>query len=649
MPLYPARVLLSFVAAFCYIQSACFGQQAEITGVEASALTGASSPISAIFSVKDYDPKDSYVPPRYKALLSASDWKPLDKSRHDTIDKAFQAIVPMRNIEAPAEPCPWLTIYIYVHRDNYWWAELALMNDSMEDPLGYLEGDLLVMVGGKVAGSWQGGQIFDQTGWVVGINTPRLAPDKERLARYMKNYPKDVRLGYDTNSPLYTFARLRDVEDPTRSTHQTGSPRNMLWAYEADAVWNYMYLEPPDQARYWRKVWDLSLPMLRFAYEQVGTSHRNEMGAISYHHGRPYHLHRYAEGFQEPIDSRKYYSYDSETPQRPAFHEGSLSLRRHRTAPTGWDVETFGRIGLETIEGRDWDTSEWIGKRVLLPNYVSSYSYFNGWDYEHMASERLLAAVLCTPSEVARQALLTLGGTVFRANFSNHHESGAYCRGWLHSSRTFGWTMRTALNLYLATDDELYLNIARAMTSLFWDRDEHGKRRYEQLRDIPPMHASSAHPFALTRNMTLAPLYWKDLNWSPNEAMWQASVAANALFLLFDHDPDPVWAEMALEAGVDIMKGCALTYKPEQGGFFENYRPRKSNPLLNGQARYDSTRAWAMDGFAKAWHETKDETFAFIQRVWETKHLSGTRHPKNKKSEGAHKWNRYCANYLGGW
>jgi hypothetical protein len=626
--------------------------------------------LAVVFRSRDWGPDDGVDAPIYRAIIAGGDFFPLDKSQHEGIRRAVQAVEPMPRLHAPAAPHLWSRVYIYTHDDGHTWAEVAVGNDSMEDPIGFLYGDVAVFLGARQIGFRKDAELYDQTGAVMRFGDPRLAPVEELVRQAQLNYPAGVELpfgrGYYTN--LFQWGNPDCTgEDHHAWTHKTGSPRNMFWPWELDGCWQYWFVHPPEEGSdWWEMVHRLSWPMVRFANEQYGTWHEDCDGLPTFHPGRTHHLFRYTEG--EPVesyDARTAYHYDHEEGYHARTTEGVISLRLGRSMPRGWHVETFGRINLEQYhvenKGVEGPNPAWMFRRISGMGYTG-YSAVGGpwwgWDHEHHTNERLFAAAICTPSEIARTELINLAQSTMRGSggsgepFDYH---GTYTTGWRHSSRTLGWVGRMYWRAWMLTGDPVYREICRAMLTLWSTVEPDGRRTMETRYNWPPMHRDAAFPFAMTRYANGGASMWRD-GQNPVEACWQASVAAMFFWLMYEQETEPAWKTRAGDAALEICRGIIETAVPGVG-FHENYgiryRADDGGPALftGNRPGLLGTAHWAPDSLAMAWHYSGgDPVFEPARRFWLDWYLPRDRHPRFKAgSEYGHKWHRYCAKFWGGW
>jgi len=581
--------------------------------------------------------------PIFRGSFTAEDFRPLDRSKHDGIKEAWQAHVKLTD-EAHGDPENlWFSAYLYVHADDHWWAEVVLWNASMHDALGFVSGTWEIYVGDRLAarfGDDERGQLFDQTGWVETIGKPRLAPDLQKLEKACWNCPEGIRF---SGSTLDWWGKPDPRgEDHIFNTHQTGSPRNRYWAWEEHGVWQF-YMRQRDEFDD-ERIHRLAVPMLQFAHEQVGTTHLGEEGFYVFHPGRPYHLLDFSSGSPAPYDPRTTYRVDYEAESfPPRFYEGVIRLRKFKTAPLGWEVETFGRRRLRIVD-KSAPFSEWGFSRltgfVYPGDQLMTGSPYNGGDYEHFATERLAAAAICTPSEIARLSLRCLLHTFMTVD--SHYKT--HCTGWVHSSRTLGWWGRAVLRGWMVFGDDWYLVCARQMLRLF------NSREYEQLFfNQPGMHVNSARNYAFTREQNYAAQGWsKGIN--PSEACWQAAVAAMFFWLGYEQDPNADWKEQWKEAALYVTEGLRYTYVPARG-WAENYKTRYLKDgvtEVSGEVTYLSTRHWVPEPVAMALAVTNDEEkFGYVREAWA--HLiARQRYPYFRLgSEHASNWHRYCMKFLG--
>lgn len=651
-----------------------FFQDSEATGVQQVLQAIQNQPSQAqvepalgvVFRSHDFNPHDEFIPPSFKTPIKFSDFFPLDKSKHAGIKYALQAVKPVPSI-VPGDPRKlWLRFYVYVHDDSHTWAEVALCNDSMEDPIGFLYGDFIIYFQGKPVAFRKNAELYDQTGAVLLLGEPRLAPISDLIKEVQANFPKNIQFSFDTG--YYSLLGQWGNPDPRGEdhipwTHQTGSPRNMYWSWEMDGVWQYWYVHPPEKgSRLWLWVHRLSVPIVQFAHEQFGTWHIGEEGVPVFHQGRTYHLARYEEGNPVEIyDARKTYSYDNEQAYYAYTGEGVIQTKHSRNMPEGAKIETFGRKNIpiyhvtdKSVEGVN---EKWLLHRLSGLGYKGQQAVggpYWGWDYEHATNERLFTAAVCTPSEIARLEIINLANTMMRGSAENGNAfdyNGCWQTGFDHSSRAYGWTGRLFWRTYKITGETIYRDICRAMLDL-WVTEVNGYRRLEIVNGWPPIHKEAMTPFALTREANAAAGMWNS-GQDPVEASWQASVAAMFFWLMYDEESDPTYKSKAKQAALEICDGIIQCIVPGKG-LYENYGIRfkstEGKPLLlSGDVTWQSTRHWCLDALAKAWAESDNKAKFEVARLgWLSDFLERTRYPfYDPGREYGHKWHRYCALYWG--
>lgn len=658
------------IAATILLWAIGAAQDDVVNAVPSALASDVSARVSVVFRCTDFDENDADAPPVYAVVLNKASFFPLDKSRHLGIKSALQAIEPMYRRHEKGGKALWCRFYIYIHNDGYVWGEVAVCNDSMTDPIGFVHGDLVVYLGNQQIAFRKDAGIFDQTGACIVLGAPRLAPDEELVRRAQRFFPDGVQLSMDTSyhSTLFHWGnRDPEREDHHPWTHKTGSPRNMYWPWELDGCWLYYFVHPPPAGSpKWKWVHRLSETMVQFSHEQLGTWFENGDGENEWFPGRTYHLYLYAPG-QPPVhfDARKKYTFDQ--PDRPAhgrLGEGVIDTKLGRNASAGWKIETFGRIKMPTyhVENKalEGPSEKWLGHRISGQGY-SGYKAIGGpnwgWDHEHHTNERLFAAAICTPSEIARTELINLArstmlGVDGAGNTSDYY--GCWNWGWRHSSRTLGWVGRMFWRTWMVTGDPVYRDMCRNMLRLWWVRGNDGRTGLEVALKQPATHKEAAFGFAHTRNSGATAGMWESQN-NPVEACWQASVAAMFFWLMYEQEDDDKWRNMAKDAALYICEGVAKATLVD-GGFVENYGIRwalkNGDPAFRaGKIGWLGTRHWCPDAMAIAAHVSgDDETYKLCRLAWEEYYLPRKRYPNfTEGHEYGHKWHRYCARFWGGW
>jgi len=127
--------------------------------------------------------------------------------------------------------------------------------------------------------------------------------------------------------------------------------------------------------------------------------------------------------------------------------------------------QSLGRAG---IDGR------WPKYKEGLPSRGHGY---NGFDPEHMTLDDVYECYLLTGSWPALDALVSAGQAMLTWK-------ELLPDGGIHSSRTFGWTLRALVQVFRATGDSVYLEAARAYVARADDERGHGDVKW--LRRMPP-------------------------------------------------------------------------------------------------------------------------------------------------------------------
>jgi hypothetical protein len=502
----------------------------------------------------------------------------------------------------------WFHAVTYVHGARSW-TEWRIANDSMEDAIGYLRGQLAVLVKGRpvittrnLVDAGDAVELWDQTSFSGVIGKPFWAPDKTKLSRYMATWePTDgTDLDLASDDILHAIRQWWSKPDPRgedhfplwNETHQTGSP-----GAEYDDE-NYLaYLAFPDEH-------GPAAVLLRWTYEHLGTSYIGENNVPRFHPGRPFHLYAYGLANARPFSRL----IDDEGRDPTFFGEGPVELKRSSSWPIGVGVNTWGRIWLPMIDAREKpEWKDWIGARVFgnsswSPGRVTARGR-NGGDAEHMYRQiRLAAGALLTPSVFSANTLRCLaeGWTLPTLD-----QWGVPVKGWPHSDRTAGWM----LNLYVwsgfVLDDDRYVWISRAMRDALINRTENGL-----IPEWIAEHVRDGAPYMISRERQRS--FW-DAAWSTS-ACWQTATIANAALLGADVDvPEQRerWMELAKQA-IAVSDACVVYGDDGKAiGLAENIKVFRDGHIEQDPGpppgiSWDSTRHWCpgpASAFGLPWTE----------------------------------------------
>ncbi len=130
---------------------------------------------------------------------------------------------------------------------------------------------------------------------------------------------------------------------------------------------------------------------------------------------------------------------------------------------------------------------------------------YNGFDPEHMTLDDVYEAYLLTGSWLALDALRSAGEAVLTWK--------EIVDGSIHSSRTFGWTLRALVQVHRATGEERYLDAARQYVALADAERGRGDVKYLRRMKPDPRHLADEHydsPFMVAVALHGLSAYWAE-------------------------------------------------------------------------------------------------------------------------------------------
>lgn len=157
---------------------------------------------------------------------------------------------------------------------------------------------------------------------------------------------------------------------------------------------------------------------------------------------------------------------------------------------------------------------------------------YNGFDPEHMTLDDVYEYYLLTGSWLAKDALQSAGEAMLTWK-------EIVSDGYIHSSRTFGWTLRALVQVYRATGEERYIEAARRYVARA--DAERGKGDVKYLRRMKPDPQHLATQYYDAPFMVAVALYGLSAYWAETE--------------------DPIVPPMA----ADLVDFCMSAYR--EGGF----------------------------------------------------------------------------------
>lgn len=532
------------------------------------------------------------------------------------------------------------TLTYYVYASGHVWGELVVRNDSMHHANGAVFGDLIVVIGNHQF-SFKGGKLWDQTGWVVQLGKPKLAPIPG-LYRLLENqWPKRPQMFEHSSVYWMGYVDVRGEQHNAHHMRQTGTPFGSDDWFEIFTAWLYNEKFPEPNGE------DMLRPLLQNVYETIGVSARAIYNAeqgeekdddetkIRYLPNRPCLLSDYShEGEQKLFHYNSYPQVDegAGAPFLAHLGEGGIDVNydRHRVA------ESFGRRNLdvanawthaENLLGRklqdqekpwyvkavrdDWPNA-FTGKRVAGWRYESEPTCYPGYgrsffDPGHFnLITRFVSAAALTPSLVAQELV------------SNHcqwaldtFDPDPTIRDVSWSYRTRGWPTDGFLGAWLSTGHRVFLNAARRVL-------EHTEMAQLQGGAV---NLSDPEGKKLTSGEDPPGGYFWFKAWQLSR--WVTACRHGALV-----DPDEDWRNRWVAQGILAARAMALSHVPGSGfcewvGFPSDtldpviFGPQEGVDYAQAGTVMDiGTRHWMLNGFAWASEMTGGE-FEAMKPSWE--------------------------------
>ena len=156
---------------------------------------------------------------------------------------------------------------------------------------------------------------------------------------------------------------------------------------------------------------------------------------------------------------------------------------------------------------------------------------YNGFDPEHMTLDDVYECYLLTGSWLALDALRSAGEAMLTWK-------ELVDGGYIHSSRTFGWTLRALIQVYRATGEEHYLAAARRYVAKADAERGKGEVKYLRRMRPDPRHLANEH----------------------YDPPFMVAVALHGLSAYYDETGDPIVPPMAAD-----LVSFLLTGYTEQG------------------------------------------------------------------------------------
>lgn len=177
----------------------------------------------------------------------------------------------------------------------------------------------------------------------------------------------------------------------------------------------------------------------------------------------------------------------------------------------GFDADEYPAANLyEGVPHPNIKASLALGRREMGTRWpewgqdVAGHGY-NGFDPEHMTLDDIYECYLLTGSWPAREALRSAGEAMLTWQ-------ELVPGGWIHSARTFGWTLRALVQVHRATGEERYLDAARRYVARADEERGHGDVKYLRRMKPDPRHMDEFHdtPFMVAVALHGLAAYWHE-------------------------------------------------------------------------------------------------------------------------------------------
>lgn len=281
------------------------------------------------------------------------------------------------------------------------WHEILISNSSIEIPSGFFTADYEVTVAPPIgypsSVTRQGARFYDGTGYLELIGKPKLRPSSEDLAFYTRHFPNDINpfVSYakataTTMSQLDAFPHTEwsaedwstKTFDPAKNTHQTGSPRNIGYAWDKAAALISLYKS------------DQNHPLLDKYVNNI-------YGFIGQQSRRPIHFMHSSESIL-----------------------GSIFLASQHPKAV---MSEYGPSKL-------WSSTDLLGREKFTAEQAKR-GQWNSWDLEHLSVDQLVAGFILFGSQYCfLQIRLILEGLMTHPHLKTVKTS--------ISSRVYGWNLR---------------------------------------------------------------------------------------------------------------------------------------------------------------------------------------------------------------
>lgn len=470
--------------------------------------------------------------------------KRVDRSKHQGIKDARYGYGKLKCLQTE-DIGPSVQIYGSIYNDDSYAFEMAVLNDSIQRPLGQINGRLAVLFNGQLIHDSKV-NLYDQTGVAFRFGDFNFSPRMDLLEPILEELP-DVDLNVDV---INGWTQQANDPDPVHNTHRTGSPRNKLLDL-AFSVYKY----GPKWKVHTRALHDWVLA-------QIGMKGNFDGNFIP---GRPHWLSDDNTG--QIYDYDRFYNIDSND-QWPLFGEDGVLILPYR--------DSFGRKQLDpSLLQR--------GTRIAH-------------DIEHLEVESLFAAAVLLGSEFAYRAVELIAQEYLDKTL----EDGLCGRGYYHSSRTLAWGTNALLRAYQLTGKEKYLRAFRTIL------DNAFTGRWTTLMGKDYKKEDFPLPWIQSRSSGYVNTQWNpdEAMWQAGIA---GSIAFRAA--LVDPDPvwRAKFENYGVYAA-DCVRFCYTPNGYyENYGFNEATRTAENELVptkLSGEITWIGTRFWALDCMTRAWLKT---------------------------------------------
>lgn len=225
--------------------------------------------------------------------------------------------------------------------------------------------------------------------------------------------------------------------------------------------------------------------------------------------------------------------------------------------PNNKPEQSLGRKGMATRHTR---------YKQGLPPEGNGY---NGFDPEHMTLDDVYECYLLTGSWPALGALRSAGEAMLTWQELRPD-------GWIHSSRTFGWTLRALVQVHRATGEERYLDAARRYVARADAERGKGEVKYLRRMRADPRHLDE-----------------------PHDTVFMVAVALHGLAAYWDETGDPLVPAMC----ADLTEYCMSGFRGASG-FLADLPTDRPEPA--GQAFPRGVSVWVPGAIAAAAFVTGD-------------------------------------------